>query len=612
MLGLRQKLSLGFGGLLLIIMIIGIQSIIQFKNLGQSIDVILRENYRSVIACQEMKEALERMDSGILFTFLGYSEEGTRLIRNNEATFAQALDVELHNITLPGEREKADVVKTLYASYVQVLHRIENPALPLEVRRRLYFKELLPLFQQIKDEADDILQMNQNNMHEANDLARKQAAAAQRHMFIFLFFGAVIAMAFMVFTGKWILKPINRLIHSSEAIRDGNLDLVVKAESRDEIGRLSEAFNDMALSLRAFRRSDQAKLARTREAAQETFSRLPDAVAIADPEGRIEISTASAKNLFGLRTGLFVRDASVDHLNRLFQAIINQDPQQYREEEKLFQLFTNGEERYFHADAAPRIDRDGHLTGVILILKDVTEQRHVEELKSGLISTVSHQLKTPLTSIRMAIHLLLEEKVGPLTEKQVELLLAAREESDLLHRILSKLLDIRRIEIGRSQMTFQAVSPHTLIMEAVEAFRRSAQEGGVELTTDIPDNLPLVNADTNQIGTVFSNLLSNALSYTAPGGRISVKAEMEGQMVHFFVTDTGSGIPRQFIDRIFEQFFRVPDQKSETGTGLGLAIAKEIVEAHGGAINVESQEGQGATFTFTLVRAEHAPEGENG
>jgi len=610
MLGLRHKLSLGFGGLLLIIMIIGIQSIVQFKDLGQSIDVILRENYRSVIACQEMKEALERMDSGILFTFLGYPEEGTRQIRKNEATFVKALDVELHNITLPGEKEKAEALKTLYASYVQVLHKIENQALPPDVRRRLYFKELLPLFQQIKDNADTILQMNQNNMHEANDLARKQAAAAQRHMYIFLFFGAVIAVAFMVFVGKWILKPINRMIHSSEAIRDGNLDLVVKAESRDEIGRLSEAFNDMALSLRAFRRSDQAKLARTREAANETFSRLPDAVAIVDPEGRVEISTASAKNLFGLKPGLLVRDASVDHLNRLFQAIVAQDPQQYREEEKLFQLFTNGEERYFHIDAAPRTDRDGQLTGVILILKDVTEQRHVEELKSGLISTVSHQLKTPLTSIRMAIHLLLEEKVGPLTEKQVELLLAAREESDFLHRILSKLLDIRRIEIGRSQMTFQVVSPHTLIMEAVEAFRRSAQESGVELTTDIPDNLPLVNADTIQIGTVFSNLLSNALSYTAPGGRISVKAEMEGQMVHFFVTDTGSGIPRQFIDRIFEQFFRVPDQKSETGTGLGLAIAKEIVEAHGGTINVESQEGEGTTFSFTLKKAEQSSEGE--
>ena len=604
MFGLRHKISLGFGGLLLIMMIIGMQSIVQFKNLGQSIDVILRENYLSVVACQEMKEALERIDSGILFSFLGYAEEGTKQIRKNEAAFVKALDIELHNITVPGEREKAIAVKRRYASYLQVSHKIENPDLSLEVRRRLYFAELLPLFQQIKNDAEAILQMNQNNMHAANDLARKQAAAAQRQMVIFLFFGAIIAVAFMVFTGKWILQPINRLIHSSEAIRDGNLDLVVKAESHDEIGRLSEAFNDMALSLRVLRRSDQAKLDRTRAAANETFSRLPDAVAIVDLEGRIEISTASAKNLFGLKTGSLVQEATVGHLNRLFQNIINNDAQKFNEEEKLFQLFINGDERYFHADAAPIADRDGHPTGVILILKDVTEQRHVEELKSGLISTVSHQLKTPLTSIRMAIHLLLEEKVGPLSEKQIELLVAAREESDLLHRILSKLIDIRRIEIGRSQMTFQAVSPQTLITEAMEPLRRSAQEGGIDLTTDVPDNLPLVHADTSQISVVFSNLLSNALRYTEPGGRIVVSAEAEEQAVRFAVTDTGSGIPQQYLDRVFDQFFRVPDQKQETGTGLGLAIAKEIIEAHGGIINVESQEGQGTTFSFTLRRAD--------
>ena len=124
----------------------------------------------------------------------------------------------------------------------------------------------------------------------------------------------------------------------------------------------------------------------------------------------------------------------------------------------------------------------------------------------------------------------------------------------------------------------------------------------------LPDDLPMVCADMTQIGHVFSNLLSNALRYTVPGGQITVSAEVEEQMVRFFVTDTGSGIPHQFLQRIFEQFFRVPDQQSETGAGLGLAIAKEIVEAHGGNINVESQEGKGTTFSFTLKTADQLSE----
>lgn len=604
MLGLRHKLSLGLGGLLLIIVIGGIQSIIQFKELGQSIDVILRENYRSVVACQEMKEALERIDNGILIIFLGKLQDGRERIRNNEAIFDKALDIELHNITVPGEREMAAALKTLYAAYRETLHQIVDQTISLNIRRTLYDRELLSLSQQVKNTAEEILQLNQNNMHEANDRARRQAAAAQERMYIFLFFGAAIATVFMLLIGRWILHPIHRLIRSTEVIRDGNLDMVIPAGSHDEIGRLSEAFNDMATSLREFRRSDQAKLVRTQDAAKETFNKLPDAVAILDLNGKVEISTVSAKNLFGLKPGVRVQETPVPHLSRLFRNIIEEGTEKHQEEQKLFQFFIQGEERFFHADAAPMTDRQGQLTGVILILKDVTERRHVEEIKGGLISTVSHQLKTPLTSIRMAIHLLLDEKVGPLTPKQVELLLAAQEDSELLHRILSKLLDISRIESGRIQMAFHPVSPHTLVMDTVEPFRRAAQEGGIEMEINIPHDLPDVCVDMGQIGHVYSNLLSNALRYTTPGGKITVTAEMEDPMVRFFVTDTGSGIPHQFLQRIFEQFYRVPDQKSETGTGLGLAIAKEIVEAHGGNINVESQEGRGTTFSFTLKRAD--------
>jgi two-component system, NtrC family, sensor histidine kinase KinB len=607
MLSLRQKLLLGFGGLLLIMLIGVIQSIIQFSHLGQSIDVILKENYRSVVACQDMKEALERMDSGVLFAFLGYQQLGNEQIKKNEAAFEKALDIELHNITIPGEGGKAATLQALFTSYQAKIHDLQKQS-PSGGARRVYFDEILPLFQQVKSTADDILQMNQRNMNEANDRARKDATSAQKRMYLFLLCGVLVAVAFMILVGKWILNPINRLILSAEAIRDGNLDLVVQVDSRDEIGRLSEAFNDMALSLRAFRRSDQAKLARTQEAAKETFSRLPDAVAIADLDGKVEISTESAKKLFGLKVGALVQDAPVKHLSRLFHKIIDQAALKNVEEENLFQLFVNGEERYFRATAAPMTDRDGHPTGVLLIMKDVTEQRHLDEMKRGMISTVSHELKTPLTSIRMAIHLLLEEKVGALTEKQTELLLAAREDSDRLHQILQNLLDISRIESGRLQMDCQMTHAQSLVLDAVEPFRRTAQDGGIELKIQLSDDLPMVCADSTQISHVFSNLLSNALRFTAPGGSITISAILEEQTVCFSVADTGSGIPHQFMQRIFEQFFRVPDQKSETGAGLGLAIAKEIVEAHGGNINVVSEEGKGTTFSFTLRRAEHYTE----
>jgi len=612
MLGIRQKLSLGFGGLLLIILIIGIQSILQLTRLGVSIDVILRENYRSVIACQEMKEALERIDSGILFTLLGYSREGTEFIRKNESAFEKALQTELNNITLPGEGEKAAHVQGLFKQYREILKTAENPEAPLPERQQIYFTQLFPLFQEIKTTASQILDMNQQNMGDANDRARSNAASSRKYMYLLLLAGAVVAAGFVIFTEKWMLRPIHRLIRSAEEIKSGNLDLAVPVESKDEVGRLSESFNAMAEGLREIRRSDQARLVRIQDSTQHTFNSLPDAVAVLDLQGRVEVATESAKTVFGLKPGLQVQSLPLKWLADLYGNVLRHArPLGPEHNGTAIQHFDKGEERFFRPMVVPILDADKQPTGVVMTLKDVTEQRHQDDLKRGVISTVSHQLKTPLTSMRMAIHLLLEEKVGPLTEKQAELLVAAREDSDRLHDILNNLLDISRIESGRVQMEFRSISPREMAVEAVESFRTAAKDQGVALDLELPDDLPEVWADTTRVSHVFVNLLSNALKHTPPGGKVTVAARAEENGVAFSITDTGKGIPNKYLPRIFEQFVRVPDQGPQTGAGLGLAIVKEIVEAHGGTVSVDSIEGKGSTFSFTLRGVDPIPKKES-
>jgi two-component system, NtrC family, sensor histidine kinase KinB len=601
MLGIRQKLSLGFGGLLIIILIIGLQSIIQLTKLGESIDVILRENYRSVIACQGMKEALERMDSGILFTLLGYSQEGTDFIRHNESVFEKALQSELSNITLPGEGEKAHHVQELFEKYREVLRAAEDPKTPTAERRQIYMTRVFPLFQEIKTTAGQILDMNQRNMSDANDRARGKAASSRNYMYVLLLAGGVLAAGFVIFTEKWILRPIHRLIRSAEEIKSGNLDLVVPVESKDEVGRLSESFNAMAEGLREIRRNDQARLVRIQDSTQHTFNSLPDAVAILDLQGRVEVATESARTVFGLRPGIQVQSLPLRWLADLYDRVLQHArPLGTEHNGTAIQHFDKGQERFFRPVVVPILDAEKQLTGVVMTLKDVTEQRHQDDLKRGVISTVSHQLKTPLTSMRMAIHLLLEEKVGPLTEKQAELLVTAREDSDRLHDILNNLLDISRIESGRVQMDFHAVSPQAMVLEAIEPFRITAKDRGVTLDVHLPDELPEVLADKTRISHVFGNLLSNALKVTSAGGNITVSARAEEDGLTFSVADTGKGIPNQFLPRIFEQFFQVPGEGSQAGAGLGLAIVKETVEAHGGKVSVESVEGKGSTFSFTL------------
>ncbi|MGZ3634912.1 MAG: ATP-binding protein [Syntrophales bacterium] len=605
MFSLRQKLFLGFGGLLLIIALTGIQSIGKVTELGDAIDVILRENYRSVLACQNMKESLERMDSGALFILSGYEREGREAIDGNLPVFEKALAIELNNITLPGEGEKAAHLGELFAKYKTTIQGMEDQTMPHEERRDIYFKELFPLFREIKGTADAILNLNQQNMYDANESARHKATKAREQMYFLLILGAVLAIAYVFLIGKWILRPIERLTQSAEEIKRGNLDLIVKTDTRDEIGRLSESFNAMAASLREVRRSDEAKLVRIQHSTQQTFDNLPDAVAILDLEGKVEMATETAGNIFGLKRNIRIESVPFRWITDLYRNALKGDHASAKDDATaVVQHFVNTEEHFFRPMTAPILNNRRELIGIILILKDVTDQLEQDELKKGVISTVSHQLKTPLTSIRMALHLLLDEKVGPLTPKQQELLIAAREDSERLQKILDSLLDISRIVSGKMAMEFHAVPPQQIITETVESFRGAALGYGVKIHTILPGDLPDIWADTMRIGHVFANLLSNALKYTASGDTVTVTAQVGEDQVEFSVSDTGKGIPEQYLARIFDPFFRVPGQEADTGTGLGLSIVKEIVEAHGGSVTVKSKTGEGTTFSFTLRRAD--------
>jgi signal transduction histidine kinase len=612
MLGLRQKLILGFGGLLFIIVLTGIQSIRELSNLGQSIDVILRENYRSVIACQQMKEALHRIDTEVLLDMLGYQEFGEEDMARHEADFENALQVELNNVTLPGEGEKAHFIKNKFIQYKDTLRLLSRTGLSSEAQRDLYLSKLRPSFQHIRKTAEEVILMNQENMSEANDQARAKAASAQRRMYFLLLMGATVSIVFIYFTGGWILRPITRLIDFTDQVRRGNLELFIKYNSRDEIGQLSEAFNNMTASLREFRRSDQATIARVQRSTQTAFNSLPDSVALVDLEGRIEVATEIARETFGLKPQMRIQDVPFTWMSELYSSALGSGRAvEGTDDYAIVQHFVKGEERFFRPKAVPILDNERQPVGIVFIFEDITRMQRQDDMKKGLIATVSHQLKTPLTSIRMALHLLLEEKAGMITDKQAELLLAARDDSDRLHTIVEDLLDLGRIESGRAQMDCHAISPLALALQAVEPFQSAYKDCGIRLTIEVPDTLPEVWADRIRIDHVFSNLLSNALKYTAAGGSVTLAAQELKEWVSFSITDTGRGIPRQYLDKIFDQFFRVPGDASETGAGLGLAIAKEIVEAHGGTITAESTEGRGSTFTFTLKREDHVLRDKN-
>jgi two-component system, NtrC family, sensor histidine kinase KinB len=603
MIGLRTKLSIGFGSILVIVAGIGILIMAQLSGLGDSIDVILRENYRSVVACQNMKEALERIDSGILITIADNRALGDSLININRVVFEKALSVEKNNITLPGERALADEISQNALAYFALVRSIQERKLSSDKLKTIYYSEAMPLFLKTKDQAQKILILNQDNMNQANDLARKQATSAKNRMILVILTCGILALVFSFLTQTWILIPINRLIDSLREVSAGNLDLVLHKRSMDEIGVLTSAFNHMTQALRERKRNDSINLQRTQQATKEVISSLASAIAVTDINGKVEISTDSAQQLFGLMVGSSIYDASYQWLTELYnKAMIERAIAEYHPNGGYLQVFDQSKECFFQPVVIP-ITLNNVMnapSGAVILFRDMTLIHEQLELKQSVITTVSHQLKTPLTSMRMSIHLLLDERIGTLNDKQLDLLQTAHEESERLAGIVEDLLDIHRINNDHQLLEMKVTDPDTLIHNSIAPFVAEAKDKGIDLKTVIPGDLTSVKVDSTRFAHVFANIITNALRFTPAGGSVTISAKSLGDRVRFMITDTGIGIAPEHLGHIFEQFYRVPNSNNSNGAGLGLAIVKEIVQAHGGEVGVESELNHGSTFWFEL------------
>jgi signal transduction histidine kinase/HAMP domain-containing protein len=597
--GIRAKLVIAFAGLLLIVVAVGVVSIHTLNESSQAIARILRENYDSVAVCDRMKEAMEKLDRQAELCLLEDRPEVCLQSGTVIGNFEKNLRIQQGNVTLPGEQEITNRLTDAWQGYKQNLDNFYK--LPdLGSRHPFYRQQILPRSQTIRETAQKITDLNLNNMVAADGQAQLRVVQTRKAMFFLLFMAMAMGAGFTVLTGPAILSPIASLTRSVREIQKGNLDLVVNVHSRDEIGQLAEAFNQMATSLRELRRGDRAQLLRTQHSTQLALDSLSDAVAICNCEGKIELANDAAQRLFGLRPEAPVSEAGNQNISEMFERVCQEErPFQPKGYDAAIQIFVEEEEHFFLPQAIPIFDQPRQLVGVTLMLADVTRLRRLDEVKTGLIATVSHELKTPLTSIRLALHVLLSEKLGPLSPRQMELLATARQDSDRLHQVIEDLLDISRMESGGAELQFEPVNVQDLILQVTDKMRSNFLDQKIALHLEVAPEVPRVLIDPTRFPLVFDNLLGNALKYTSAGGAVSIAARPEDDLVSFTIEDTGSGIAPEYLPRIFEKFFRVPGQAT-IGSGLGLTIAKEIVEAHGGTITAASQVGKGTKFAFTV------------
>jgi two-component system, NtrC family, sensor histidine kinase KinB len=594
---MRQRIFLGFAAILILFIGIGLYAFWLFSRIGGVLDVIVGNSHQWVLAGKAMKESAERMDSVLSSALRGKEEQGQKLFKSYAAVFERFLGHQGASVSLPGEGEVGDRIERAEERYQDLAKRFWNSS-DLGTRQTIYSSELLPLFNEIHNELQEVIGVNEVNMVQMAPQARILSAKATGTMLVVWGVGVGIVLAVYFATQRAIFEPIQVLTAVAKELGTGNLDQVVPVQSNDEIGALAAAFNKLASKLRAYRQITADQILQARQMTEITFSAFPDAILALSVDGKIDFANPAAEELLKrLNSQVGLPLQIQEEAENVLKGAADYMPTSF---EKAVPVCINEHVAYLLPRVIGMRDELGNLFGAAIVLQDVTRFRLMDEVKTNLVSTVSHELKTPLSSIRMGLHLLLEEKIGSLNSKQLELLLAAREDSERLLRMINDLLDLARLESGQTRQRFEVVSPGTLIKNAAPDLKPLVEANDARLVTDTSAELPDVAVDLRQIGHVFSNLVANAARYSMPGEDVVLSAKPIGKSVRFSVLDHGPGIPKEFQSRIFDRFFRIPGTEDSTGVGLGLAIAKEMVVAHGGSIGLQSTSGQGSEFYFDL------------
>lgn len=425
----------------------------------------------------------------------------------------------------------------------------------------------------------------QDNKKELKDINSKLFSIVIKTMF----FALLTAVLLSFLLGKAITIPIEDLRRSAKRVAAGDFEHPAEKQSEDEIGELTDTFNEMAQVLKM----TIEQVAGERNKLNTLFQHMTDGVIAFSQDGHIVHRNPAAENLLSipLKEGMDFQQVFDDMSlpqDMGQEGYIQTDIQ--REDRNLTVLFA----RY-----GSETDR-----GVMAVIRDITEQKKLEESRKEFVANVSHELRTPLTNVKSYTETILDSGGELPPEMTVRFLKVIASETDRMTRIVKDLLTLTRLDYGKMEMQFECFSMKSLLNEVYQAMVIDANHHQHTFRLDTPENDELfLVGDRQRLQQVIVNIVSNSFKYTPRGGIIHMMvSRLDDRHLSIKVKDNGIGIPEKDISRLFERFYRVDKARSRQagGTGLGLAIAKEIIEVHHGTITVESQVDQGTTMTLAL------------
>lgn len=598
------KISIVYVGLVFLIAVVGFAGFFNLYKMEKAVDNLMTNNYKSISAITKMLEAIERQNEAILMHVSMDRHKGMDLYTENYATFIKWFHVEENNITEEGEKKLVEALNRKYGNYIRLFSQLQ------EIRDgkgeaaaiSYYDKTIMPVFYEIKQSLTGLADLNEKALFKSKEVAAKKA----KQSMYFLLGLSLTAVAGGYGVSRYFvykfLSPLNKLAESISKVKIGELNQQLDIQSDDETGKLAREFNEMTQRLQVYEKSTLGTLMAEKNKSMAIVKSISNPLIVLDANYRIVLLNNACENFFNINetntTGRHflevIRNGEIfDHISATVES---------NEEHREKIIYINDETNYYFNVVVTAVkDPERKNTGLIVAFQDVTELKEIERVKTDFIATISHEFKTPLTSIIMATSMLEEGGMGALNSEQKEIVETLKEDGERLSNLVSELIELSRIESGNAVYKLEPCSVNTVAEVSIKEFIEAAEKKKIILTNNMDEGLPLVNADFEKIHWVMNNLINNALKYTKAGNYIAVSSRVDRDYVYITVKDTGTGIPPEYIDSIFDKFVQVKDRDIEVrGTGLGLSVAKEIVNAHKGEIWVKSELDIGSSFTFKL------------
>lgn len=560
---LKTKLSIGIGFLFIAILISGILGILSIHVMKNDARLILEDNYETLVYSNNMLKLLDKLLE---------DSTGVQLFEKN-------LKQQEANITEPGEAAATTAVREMFE---QLKRSPGNDSIRSVIRQKIYL----------------INTANQQAILRKNNIAEMNAKTFSNWLMVIFGLLTLVAFTLAVNFPGIISEPVKALSDGIKAIVNKDYSKRIQLSQHDEFGDLAQAFNIMAGKLDEYEHSNLAKIKFEKSRIDTIINQMNDGIIGLDENRRLLFMNKVAEKLLGLKEteimGQYAPDVALH--NDLMRNLL-----QGHDKEKELKIYADQKESYFHLDIF-NVNNNEKVIGQVIVLRNITPFHELNEAKTNFIATISHELKTPIASIKMSAQLLSDSRVGGMNKEQEELTKSINDDADRLLKITSELLNMSQVETGHIQLKIQPVLPGVIINNAIDTVSVPAQQKKISLLVKDNSSHEKILTDPEKTTWVLTNFLTNAIKYSPEDGEILLSTAVFENTVRFTVQDHGRGIDEKYLPRIFDRYFKVPGSTDKQGTGLGLSISREFIEAQGGQIWVDSKPGEGSTFGFSLPK----------